>query len=151
MTTILDGRLACGSRDVGRKTGDAHFDRADIRYHLDEPNGSLGEREHEPDVRERHGPEQRLEMESVGDLDQVDEVVREPERRERIRRDEDRKAPRLVMPEGVVIRELVDGLVEGGEVGAIGPCELELPLRLGREVLQLDPLGVTVRGRVVQR
>ena len=60
-------------------------------------------------------------MEPVGDLDERDELVRQPERGERLRRDEHGEAARLEPPERVVLAEPGESVVDRSDVGA-GPA-----------------------------
>ena len=86
-------------------------------------------------------------METVGDLDDGREVVRQPERRARGRRDEDREAARLVTPEVAVFDQIGKLVVDRGDVPSGSTRLLELRRGFPREVLQLDPFCVAARGR----
>ena len=134
--------------DVAGKIGYGDLGRCEVVHHFDEAHRALRESEDVSQLREGDGAKKGLDVEPIRYFDQVDEVVREPEGRDRVGRDEDREAPSLVPPELGVVIELGESLVDGHEVCSIGAGGLELAPRFGREVLQLDALGVAARGRI---
>jgi hypothetical protein len=87
-------------------------------------------------------------MEAVGDLDDGDEVVRQPERRAHGRREEQRETARLVTPELVVVDKIGQLVVDSGDVGSGSARLIKLRPGLPGEVLQLDPFRVAARGWV---
>ena len=111
-------------------------------------DAALSQREHERSVRKRHRAQQGLRMEPVRDLDLRRQVVRKPERRARRRRHEDSEAARLVAPEHVVVDEIRQLVVDRRDLGLRHAGLLELPRRFGREILELDALGVAAPQRI---
>jgi hypothetical protein len=94
-------------------------------------------------VREGHRTQQGLEVKAVRDLDHAGEVVREPERGARRRRQEQRKAARLVAPEVVVVDEVGELVVDCRNVGSRRTCPPELFGGLAGKILQLDARRLT--------
>jgi hypothetical protein len=87
-----------------------------------------------------------LRWKTVGDLDDGGEVVRQPERRARGRREEEREAARLVTPELAIVDKIGKLVVDSGDVGSGSACLIKLHPGFPGEIPQLDPIHVSARG-----
>jgi len=118
---------------------------------LDEPHRAGRQRQHERRLREGDRPQQRLDVEAVGDLDDRGQSAWEPERPQARRGGEHGEAARLLGPEVVVLDERVQRLADVGDGAPIGRRRLHLGGGLRDQVLELDPIGLRVLGDGARR
>jgi hypothetical protein len=121
---ILDRRFADRSGNVAWHVRDVHEHRGRVRDGLEQPHPTLGEREHERGLRERHRPHQRLDVQPLAPDGQLNQPVGQPEGAQPGRGGKYRERSGLAAPKGVVLPEVGQRLLDGGEVVLVGPGQL---------------------------
>jgi len=121
---VLDRRFARSSGNVAWHVRDPHERRRRIRDGLQQPHPALGEREHERGLRERHRPHERLDVQPLAPDGQLTQPVGQPEGAQPGRGGEYREGSGLATPKAVVLPEVGQRLLDGGEVVLVGPGQL---------------------------
>ena len=135
---------AHGIAEIARQAGHVDGVGRQVRGDLQQSDRADADRQHIGVMRKGHGAQQRLQVEAIGHLDRVHELVRQAKALDAPVGREDREAVGLHRPEFVVLDDRVDGGLDGSHAVLVGVRGLELRDRGLEEVLELDAVRLRV-------